>query len=344
MFKLKFMKTHFLRKPVTTAFFVALTLFFACKKKEDVKPTDQAEDGKANPAPNPAPSPNTVIVDKKVFAKKSFSSNLQTSGHQEQGFINSNETKPSSIDLAIALPNSSPKTGSYKVVAYKDAFTTPSKGKVAIRLKNYPPEYDTYSSTLDTNTFVKVENQGDSIEVTFENIRLDTQKYKSSKDGSTVDLITTSVYVSAKYKIKTKPVPASFTAKATFTEGNASVLNYSFNSQSGNYNYDFTNPSFFNMSSVGFVFKEKLTSSKTYSIVSKSYPSNASEVAISLVTSQMVNYVPSEDGKKLTVTAKSDGSFEISFSNVNARGVDLQLKEYTNSLSGTATFKENIAD
>ena len=337
------MKTQLFRHYLISGLLATLALFSACKKKEDLKPTEP--NFTVIPTPtvplNPAPTSNTIIVNSVVYTKNQTSSTFDYTGNNIIDYINS-KASTKDVEIFVSLPNTNPQTGSYKVIAYGNDFDAIPRGKVSFQLKEYAPNYNTYKSTLDTNTLVKVVNLGDSVEVTYENIRLERTYYSSTDANGAPIYSTATSLVSGKYKIKTKPVPPTYTGSATFTEGSANKVSYTFNSSSGIHNYFFTN-SGLSFSSLSFDFKEKLTSTKTYSIVSGSnyYPSTSNEVYISLVTSSIVNYNPKVSGNTLTITANVDGSFSFAFSNVGATGLDFNLTSHTKNISGSAKFKEN---
>lgn len=292
----------------------------SCKKDKESSPEPSSDNSENVSETNPTPTSNSLVVNKISYSrdqKSTFSNNYYCNTTFET-------VEANTPNLAIVLPNSSPATGDYKLVKYTSSSSYPGKNKACMTLYL---NNASYSSTLDTTMLVHIVNEGDSIEVSFENIKL----YKSNNTEYKV--------VSAKYKIGTQTSLPVFTGSASFTNGSANKITYS--NPSGIYHkFMFTSSSLGSLESLTFYFAEMPSVTKTYSITEDEMPSTSDEVKINIITNNLDFYSVNETGKSLSVIVNPNGTMSFSFSGVVAERSDLNGNTYTSTMGGSASLTQ----
>ncbi|MCU0429834.1 MAG: hypothetical protein MUF42_07655 [Cytophagaceae bacterium] len=300
--------------------FTLATIFSSCKKeKESPEPEIQNQENTKN---NPEPSPNSIYINKELFLKKQATT-------FDSYFNNTTYFQTAStfkiIYSYINLPSSNPASGYYSLEKFTDSYTYPGKNKASIAIYYGG---NNYKSISDSTQQVQIINKGDSIEVIYKNITLKAITFQEEL----------TIIASGRFTIGTKTPKPFYTGNATFTFGTANKVNYEVINE--NHEYEFKSSTLGNFSLLKFIFKEKPTTTKTYTI-STIYPTTTNEVYIDMMASNLDLIDITDTDKTLSVTANSDGSISLSFSNVAAtRKVGLGGSSTNITCSGNATMTQ----
>lgn len=279
---------------------VVVFVYSSCQRKQSPAPQPVPVDSLTNTI---VPESNSLVLKNKVyFTQPGKYGKFKTSFTSVNQFIT--KDLKDTITLYVSLQNSNPASGSYKIGTHQygtdflDIY--PGIGKVELACKINGKLYE---SSIDCDSLVKVNNQGDSIEVSFTNVPLHAYTWF-------IPLI------SAKLKIATKEVKPIYDGSATFSGGVADTVLYS--NKDGIHSFWYRNTSYiqFNQGTLNLYFFDFPKESKVYK-VSHRYPVNDDEVTLNCGY-----YGPSPffTTGQLFLTKNNDGSFSFSFKDIESPG------------------------